>query len=55
MDIIFMAIGAFVLFMIITYAVKMAVKSALYEFKEDVVKEFGLKRVNEEDRNETSL
>lgn len=37
-------IGGFVLFLIIAGAVKMAVKEALYEFKEDIVKEFNLKK-----------
>lgn len=33
------AIGGFILFLIIACAVKMAVKEALYEFKEDIIKE----------------
>ena len=39
-----LAIGGLVLFIIIAYAVKMAVKEALYEFKEEIVKEFNLKK-----------
>lgn len=45
-------IGGFILFLIIAGAVKMAVKEALYEFKEDIVKEFNLKKVDEENINE---
>jgi hypothetical protein len=52
MEFIFMAFKGFVLFMIIAFAVKMAVKDVLYEFKEDLVKEFGVKKASEDFKNE---
>lgn len=42
-------VGGFFLFLIIAFAVKMAVKEALYEFKEDMVKEFDLKKVEKKE------
>ena len=41
------AIGGLILFIIIAWAVKMAVKEALYELKEEIVKEFNLKKSHE--------
>jgi hypothetical protein len=41
-------IGGFILFIIIVGSVKIAVKEALYEFKEDVVKEFNLKPIRKD-------
>lgn len=38
-------IGGFFLFVIILAAVKLAVKEALYEIKEDIIKEFNLRKV----------
>lgn len=46
MDFIKIALGGFVLFLIIAGAVKMAVKEALHEFKEEIVKEFNIKKVD---------
>jgi len=46
------AICGFILFLIIAGAVKMAVKEALYEFKEDIVKEFNLKKAKEDNKDE---
>ncbi|WP_019227987.1 hypothetical protein [Sedimentibacter sp. B4] len=46
------AIGRFILFLIIAGAVKMDVKEALYEFKEDVINEINLIKANEDNRNE---
>ena len=43
----FIIIGAFFLFVIIAGAVKMAVKEALYEIKEDIIKEFNLRKEND--------
>jgi len=48
MPIFYLAIGGFILFLIIAGAVKMAVKEALYEFKEDIIKEINLRKVNED-------
>jgi hypothetical protein len=46
-------VGGFVLFLIIAGAVKMAVREALHEFKEEIVKEFNLKKTDVvENRNE---
>lgn len=39
MDLVIIALGGFVLYLIIATAVKIAVKEALHEFKEEVVKE----------------
>ena len=44
-------VSGFILFLIIVNAVKIAVKEALYEFKEDIIKEFNLRKV--EDNNES--
>ncbi len=52
MELIVLIIGGFALFCIILGAVKMAVKEALYEIKEDIIKEFNLKKVNSDDINE---
>lgn len=41
--VVMIGIGGFLLFIIIACAVKMAVKEALHEFKEEIVKEFNLK------------
>lgn len=46
--IILLAIFGLFLFFIIAFAVKLAVKDALYEFKEDVIKELSLKKEREE-------
>lgn len=46
------AIGGLFLFIIIAQAVKMGVKEALQEFKEDIVKEFNLKKVDADNKNE---
>jgi hypothetical protein len=40
-------IGGFILFLIITFAVKIAVKESLYEFKECIAKEFNLSKSGE--------
>jgi hypothetical protein len=37
------------LFFIILWAVKIAVKEALYEIKEDIIKEFKLRQSNKEE------
>ena len=39
-------IGGFLLFIIIACAVKIAVKEALHEFKEEIAKEYNLKGSN---------
>lgn len=44
MEFVLMAIGGFTLFIIIACAVKMGVKEALHEFKEEIVKEFNLEK-----------
>jgi hypothetical protein len=44
------AIVGFFLFIIIVAAVKMAVKEALIEVKEEIVREFNLKKANEDER-----
>lgn len=50
MNILILAIiGGFFLFLIIAGAVKMAVKEALYEFKEDMVREFDLKKLDKKE------
>ena len=46
--IIMLVVGGFILFLIIANAVKMAVKEALSEFKEYIMKELKSKRENEE-------
>lgn len=46
MEYVLMVIGGFILFAIIACAVKMAVKEALHEFKEEIVKEFNLKKAD---------
>ncbi len=52
MEILIMAgIGGFILFLIIAGSVKIAVKEALYEIKEDIVKEFNLKPLNKDTTN----
>ena len=48
LGIIMLVIGGYILFLIIAGAVKMAVKEALSEFKEDIMKELNSKRDNEE-------
>ena len=48
LGIIMLVLGGFILFLIIANAVKMAVKEALSEFKEDIMKELKTKRENEE-------
>jgi hypothetical protein len=50
MEFVLIASGGFFLFIIIAGAVKMAVKEALYEFKEDIVKEFDLIKVRKVDK-----
>lgn len=53
MEIGLIVIGGFALFAIIAGAVKIAVREALHEFKEEIVKEFNLKKADiEENRNE---
>ncbi|MGB4659750.1 MAG: hypothetical protein WBI07_11245 [Mobilitalea sp.] len=47
-SIVYIAIGGFILFLIIAGAVKMAVKEALYEFKEDIIKEINLRKTEED-------
>jgi hypothetical protein len=47
----FMAIGGFVLFIIIAYGVKVGMKEALDEFKEEIVKEFYLKNINKNNKS----
>ncbi|AEY65579.1 hypothetical protein [Clostridium sp. BNL1100] len=49
MELIVYILGGLALFLIILGAVKMAVKEALYEIKEDIIKEFNLKKVNADD------
>jgi len=48
LSIIMLVIGGFILFLIIAGAVKMAVKEALSEFKEDIMKELNSIRDNKE-------
>lgn len=43
--------GAFIYFIITTCAVKLAVKEALYEVKEDIIKEFNIRKGIEENQN----
>jgi hypothetical protein len=43
MEIVIFLLAAIFLFIFIKTAVKMAVREALYELKEDIVKEFNLK------------
>ena len=50
LGIIMLVIGGVILFLIIAGAVKMAVKEALSEFKEDIMKELNSKRENEENK-----
>jgi hypothetical protein len=45
-------VGAVVLFLIIANAVKMAVKEALYEFKEDIIKELNLGKVSKDNKRD---
>jgi hypothetical protein len=45
-------IGGFFLFLLIASAVKMAVREVLYEFKEDIVKEFNLKNTNTDNKDD---
>ncbi len=45
--IIYFIIGAFLLFVIIVNAVKMAMKEVLHEFKEDITNEFNLGKAND--------
>lgn len=45
---VYIAIGGFILFMIIAGAVKMAVKEALFDFKEEIIKEINKSKTNEE-------
>ncbi len=45
---VYLAIGAFILFIIIANAVKMAVKEALFEFKEEIIKEINQRNLNKE-------
>lgn len=47
MEFVYIVIGGFFLFAIIVGAVKIAVKDALYEIKEDIIKEFNLRKVND--------
>jgi hypothetical protein len=49
--------GGLFLFIIISNAVKMAMREALYEFKEDIIKEFNLKKCDDTNinRNENKL
>lgn len=47
--------GGLFLFIIISNAVKMAVREALYEFKEDIVKEFNLKKCDDNEMNKSEL
>lgn len=54
MELMFMAIKGFILFMIIAFAVKIAVREVLYEFKEDLIKEFGLNKANEDPNKENN-
>ncbi len=42
----YLAIGGFILFLIIACAVKMAVKEALFEFKEEILKEINKRKSN---------
>lgn len=43
----FTIIGGFILFLIITWAVKIAVKEALIEVKEEIIEEFNLRKEKE--------
>ena len=45
---VYIAIGGFILFLIIAGAVKMAVKEALFEFKEEIIKELNQRKSNED-------
>lgn len=40
-------VGVFVLYIIIANAVKVGVREALYDFKEDIIKDINLKKENE--------
>lgn len=44
----YMILGAIALFVIVFIAVKIAVKEALREVKEDIIKEFNIKKANED-------
>lgn len=50
--ILYIVIGGFILFLIIASAVKLAVKEALNEFKEDIMKEMNLKKTSEDSKDE---
>lgn len=53
MEFVYIVIGGFFLFVIIAGAVKIAVKEALDEIKEDIIKEFNLRKINDiESKNE---
>ncbi|MDF2474100.1 MAG: hypothetical protein K0R92_1507 [Lachnospiraceae bacterium] len=43
----FAIVGGFILFLIITWAVKIAVKEALTEVKEEIIEEFNLRKEKE--------
>ncbi|MDF2952301.1 MAG: hypothetical protein K0S18_1884 [Anaerocolumna sp.] len=43
----FTIIGGFILFLIITWAVKIAVKEALIEVKEEIIEEFNFRKEKE--------
>ncbi|TCT17183.1 hypothetical protein EDC18_101481 [Natranaerovirga pectinivora] len=47
----FLFIGGLALFIIILLAVKMAMKEALQEFKDEIIKEFNLKKEVEDSDN----
>lgn len=48
---VYLAIGGIILFFIIAGAVKIAVRQALYEFKEEIVKEINKKSSEEKGNN----
>lgn len=45
---VYIAIGGLILFLIIAGAVKMAVKEALFEFKEEIIKELNQRKSSED-------
>lgn len=47
--------GCFFLFVIIAAAVKMAVKEALREFKDEIIQELHAKKVDNEDKKDTEV
>lgn len=53
MEFVWIILGGFLLFFIIANAVKMAVKEALREFKDEIVEEFNLKSIQKKGEDST--